>query len=232
MTRIQPCSDDSVDQSVSADVAEAVKRAHRLIAEGVEDGATIALDGRGVKVPGFEKGNWLGPTILTGINGANRAYKNEIFGPVLNIVTVDTLDDAIRFINANPYGNGTAIFTSSGAAARKYQREIDVGQVRYYPLALCMHALGLVTKCTSDSVYCHDRDITHGATHHSKGPSRIAETLTQTDITARSLRHVTSLVDPLHQVGVNMPIPVPLPFFSFTGSRASIRGDIHFYGIS
>jgi malonate-semialdehyde dehydrogenase (acetylating)/methylmalonate-semialdehyde dehydrogenase len=78
---------------------------------------------------GYEAGNFLGPTILTGVDAANIAYREEIFGPVLATVEVDTLDQAIELVNANPYGNGTAIFTGSGAAARKYQYEIDVGQV-------------------------------------------------------------------------------------------------------
>lgn len=79
---------------------------------------------------GSEKGNFIGPTILSNVTADNPAYTEEIFGPVLAIVSVDTLDDAIAFINANPYGNGTAIFTASGAAARKFQRDVDVGQVR------------------------------------------------------------------------------------------------------
>jgi malonate-semialdehyde dehydrogenase (acetylating)/methylmalonate-semialdehyde dehydrogenase len=87
------------------------------------------LDGRGVVVPGYEKGNFLGPTVLANIDEHNTAYKEEIFGPVLVCKSVETLDDAIGFVNRSPYGNGTAVFTSSGSAARKYQHEIDVGQV-------------------------------------------------------------------------------------------------------
>lgn len=108
---------------------DALKRAERLIQEGIDKGATLLLDGRGVKVAGSEKGNFIGPTILSNVTADNPAYTEEIFGPVLTIVSVDTLDDAIAFINANPYGNGTAIFTASGAAARKFQRDVDVGQV-------------------------------------------------------------------------------------------------------
>jgi len=109
---------------------EAKRRAEHIIAESVKQGATLLLDGRGPKVPaGYEAGNFLGPTILTGVDAANIAYREEIFGPVLATVEVDTLDQAIELVNANPYGNGTAIFTGSGAAARKYQYEIDVGQV-------------------------------------------------------------------------------------------------------
>eukprot|EP00948_MAST-09A_sp_MAST-9A-sp1_P002283 g2283.t1 len=105
------------------------ERILRLIESGVKDGCGIPLDGREVKVPGYESGNFVGPTILTNCTADMECYKEEIFGPVLNCVSVDTLDDAIKFTNANPYGNGCAIFTQSGAAARKFQHEIDVGQV-------------------------------------------------------------------------------------------------------
>mmetsp|Transcript_42388 Transcript_42388/g.106936 ORF Transcript_42388/g.106936 Transcript_42388/m.106936 type:complete len:534 (+) Transcript_42388:160-1761(+) len=108
---------------------EALRRAEELIASAEQQGATIALDGRGVKVPGYPKGNFLAPTIITGVTPKMRCYEEEIFGPVLVCLEADTLDEAIALINRNPYGNGTALFTRSGAAARKYQAEIDVGQV-------------------------------------------------------------------------------------------------------
>lgn len=108
---------------------EAKARAEGLIAAGIQDGATCLLDGRGVVVPGYEQGNFLGPTVLHNVDGCNRAYTNEIFAPVLVTRAVDSLEEAIAFTNASPYGNGCAIFTQSGAAARKYQHEIDVGQV-------------------------------------------------------------------------------------------------------
>ena len=137
----------------------ALERAQGLVADGIAAGASCPLDGRGVVVPGYERGNFLGPTVLTGVDARNPAYTEEIFGPVLCCVEVDTLDEAIAFTNANPYGNGCSIFTRDGATARRFQHEIDCGQV-----------------------------------------------------------------------GLNVPIPVPLPIFSFTGSRGSIRGDLHFYG--
>lgn len=93
------------------------------------------MDGRGAVVDGFEDGNFLGPTVidLNCVNPnepiTNPAYTEEIFAPVLTVLTVPTLDDAIKITNSNPYGNGCAIFTSSGAAARKYQFEIEAGQV-------------------------------------------------------------------------------------------------------
>lgn len=130
-----------------------------LVDSGVQEGAKLILDGRGVKVPGFEKGNFIGPTILTDVKTSMKCYKEEIFGPVLIILTVDTLDEAIELINSNPYGNGTAIFTRNGATARRFTHEIDVGQI-----------------------------------------------------------------------GVNVPIPVPLSVFSFTGTRGSFHGENHFMG--
>ena len=129
------------------------------IEKGIAEGAKLELDGRTVSVPGYGKGNFLGPTIFSNVSPEMVIYREEIFGPVLSVVSVDTLDDAIAFTNHNPFGNGTAVFTSSGAAARKFQNEIDVGQV-----------------------------------------------------------------------GINLPIPVPLPFFSFTGSRGSKLGDLGPYG--
>eukprot|EP00243_Klebsormidium_subtile_P012653 TRINITY_DN783_c0_g1_i1.p1 TRINITY_DN783_c0_g1~~TRINITY_DN783_c0_g1_i1.p1 ORF type:complete len:289 (+),score=63.24 TRINITY_DN783_c0_g1_i1:1-867(+) len=108
---------------------EAKERAERLITEGVRQGARLVLDGRGVKVPGYEEGNFLGPTILADVTPDMECYREEIFGPVLLCLKAESLDDAIQTVNNNPYGNGTAIFTRSGAAARKFQHEIDVGQV-------------------------------------------------------------------------------------------------------
>jgi malonate-semialdehyde dehydrogenase (acetylating)/methylmalonate-semialdehyde dehydrogenase len=108
---------------------ESKARVESLIQAGVDDGAELLLDGRGVKPAGCENGNFVGPTVLHGVDHKNRAYTEEIFGPVLVTLAVDSLEEAIEFTNSNPYGNGCAIFTSSGAVARKYQHEIDVGQV-------------------------------------------------------------------------------------------------------
>lgn len=105
------------------------ERAERLVTSGESEGATVVLDGRGAAVDGYPDGNWLGPTILSDVKPSMEVYQNEVFGPVLQVMTVDTLDEAIALVNANPYGNGTAVFTRSGAAARKFTHEIDVGQV-------------------------------------------------------------------------------------------------------
>lgn len=104
-------------------------RAVNLISSAEKEGAKILLDGRNIKVDGHPDGNWLGSTLISGVTPNMLCYKEEIFGPVLVCLTADTLEEAIQLINANPYGNGTAIFTQSGAAARKFQHEIDVGQV-------------------------------------------------------------------------------------------------------
>jgi len=108
---------------------QAKERIEKLIQSGVDQGAKLLLDGRGIKVSGYEKGNFVGPTVLADVKPGMQVYNEEIFGPVLICLSADTLDDAISLINQNPYGNGTAIFTNSGAVARKYQHEIDVGQV-------------------------------------------------------------------------------------------------------
>eukprot|EP01094_Clydonella_sp_ATCC50884_P020923 TRINITY_DN4470_c0_g1_i1.p1 TRINITY_DN4470_c0_g1~~TRINITY_DN4470_c0_g1_i1.p1 ORF type:complete len:527 (-),score=169.70 TRINITY_DN4470_c0_g1_i1:202-1782(-) len=139
--------------------AKSLKRIESLVQSGVDQGAELVLDGRGIKVDGYESGNWIGPTILSGVSTDMDCYKEEIFGPVLVCLEADTLEEAIQITNANPYGNGCAVFTRSGAAARKFEHEIDCGQV-----------------------------------------------------------------------GINLPIPVPLPFFSFTGSRGSFAGSTNFYG--
>ena len=130
-------------------------RVVRLIATGEEQGAELILDGRGYSVPESPEGNFVGPTIFTKVGREMDIYTQEIFGPVLCLMEAATLDEAIEIINANPNGNGTSIFTNSGWAARKFENEIDVGQV-----------------------------------------------------------------------GINVPIPVPVAYFSFTGSRASKLGDL------
>lgn len=152
--KVGPGTDRSADLGPLVN-KNAKARALSLIDSGVAQGAKLLLDGRKCNVPGYEDGNFIGPTIFSDVKPGMDIYDQEIFAPVLDIVCVDTLDEAIAFINANPNGNGTSIFTSSGWSARKYQNEIDVGQV-----------------------------------------------------------------------GINVPIPVPVAYFSFTGSRASKLGDL------
>ncbi|CAO1427363.1 unnamed protein product [Diamesa hyperborea] len=100
-----------------------------LVQSGVDEGAKLVLDGRGVTVEKYKNGNFVGPTILTEVTPSMKCYQEEIFGPVLVCLSAETLDDAIEIINKNRYGNGTAIFTSNGATARKFVNEIDCGQV-------------------------------------------------------------------------------------------------------
>jgi malonate-semialdehyde dehydrogenase (acetylating)/methylmalonate-semialdehyde dehydrogenase len=126
-------------------------------AEG--DGATVVVDGRGLTVPGYESGFFLGPTLIDRVPASAAVYTEELFGPVLAVVRVGTLDEAIALINANPYGNGTAIFTESGDAARRFQRGVHVGMI-----------------------------------------------------------------------GVNVPIPTPMAYYSFGGWKDSLFGDHHVHG--
>ena len=118
------------DKDLGPLISPAAKaRVEHLIGTGVEEGASLILDGRSLTVEGFEKGNFVGPTIFDNVTNDMQIYKEEIFGPVLCIMRADSLDDAIELLNANPHGNGTAIFTQSGAAAHKFQQDIEVGQI-------------------------------------------------------------------------------------------------------
>ncbi|KAH7885919.1 methylmalonate-semialdehyde dehydrogenase [Phlebopus sp. FC_14] len=140
--------------------ASARKRVEGLIASAEEEGGRIHLDGRGISVPGYPNGNFVGPTVMEALT-TMRCYREEIFGPALTVISAETLDDALDIINSNPYGNGAVIFTQSGATARKFEMEVNVGQI-----------------------------------------------------------------------GINVPIPVPLPMFAWSGNKASVLGDIGFYGKS
>ena len=118
------------DKDLGPLISPAAKaRVEHLIGTGVEEGASLLLDGRGITVEGYEKGNFVGPTIFDNVTVDMQIYKEEIFGPVLCIMRANSLDEAIEMLNANPHGNGTAIFTQSGAAAHKFQQDIQVGQI-------------------------------------------------------------------------------------------------------
>lgn len=108
---------------------QARQRVLSLIEQGKKEGADCLVDGSDFTLPGYEQGNWVGPTMFSNVTESMAIYQQEIFGPVLCCMCVDTLEEAIALVNRNPYGNGTSIFTASGAAARKYQHEIEVGQV-------------------------------------------------------------------------------------------------------
>lgn len=115
---------------------QAQERVKHIVTQSIVQGAELVLDGRKLVVPGFEQGNFVGPTILKPSNRKNSCYREEIFGPVLICIDADSLDDAIQIINENPYGNGCAIFTSSGSSARQFQSQIQVTQVGISKYAL------------------------------------------------------------------------------------------------
>lgn len=108
---------------------ESKARIESLIASAEEEGAKILLDGRGFKPAKYPNGNWVGPTLISDVTPDMKCYKEEIFGPVLVCLNVETLDDAIELINKNPYGNGVAVFTRSGPTAEVFRRGIEAGQV-------------------------------------------------------------------------------------------------------
>lgn len=105
------------------------ERIEGLIASAEKEGATILLDGRGFKAEKYPNGNFIAPTIISNVTTDMTCYKQEIFGPVLVCLNVDTIDDAIELINKNEYGNGVAIFTRSGATAETFRRNIEAGQL-------------------------------------------------------------------------------------------------------
>lgn len=130
-----------------------------LIDAGERQGGKVTVDGRGLVVPDHEDGFFVGPTVIDGVTPQMDCYTEEIFGPVLSVLRSDDIDEAIALINANPYGNGTAIFTSSGEAARRFQRGVKVGMI-----------------------------------------------------------------------GINVPVPVPMAYYSFGGWKDSLFGDKHVHG--
>jgi malonate-semialdehyde dehydrogenase (acetylating)/methylmalonate-semialdehyde dehydrogenase len=157
--KVGPGDGDGVEMGPLVTSAHRDKVAGYIVA-GVAEGAKLVLDGRNKKVAGYENGFFLGTTLFDQVKPGMKIYQDEIFGPVLIVLRANTLEEAIALVNANPYGNGTAIFTNSGGAARRFEEEIQVGMV-----------------------------------------------------------------------GVNVPIPVPMAFYSFGGWKASLFGDLHMHGI-
>jgi malonate-semialdehyde dehydrogenase (acetylating)/methylmalonate-semialdehyde dehydrogenase len=104
-------------------------RIESLIQRGADEGAKITVDGRGAAISGYERGNWVRPTVLADVPPEGEIARTEIFGPVLSLLHVPTIDDAIRLVNGSAYGNMACLFTSSGAAARKFRNEAQVGNV-------------------------------------------------------------------------------------------------------
>ncbi|MDR2567118.1 MAG: CoA-acylating methylmalonate-semialdehyde dehydrogenase [Bifidobacteriaceae bacterium] len=120
-------------------------RAEEIVTQAERDGAKVVLDGRGFRPRGFEGGFFTGPTVLDSVRPAMRAYTEEVFGPVLAVVRIKDLDQGIDLINANPYGNGTALFTSSGEAARRFERGVKVGMIGInvpIPVPVGFHSFG------------------------------------------------------------------------------------------
>jgi malonate-semialdehyde dehydrogenase (acetylating) / methylmalonate-semialdehyde dehydrogenase len=152
------------DGTKNSDMGPLVTKQHRdkvasYIEAGIQQGATAVVDGRNVQADGAKEGYWLGPTLFDHVKTNMTIYTDEIFGPVLSVVRVKTYEEALKLVNDHPYGNGTAIFTNDGGAARRFQNEIEVGMV-----------------------------------------------------------------------GVNVPIPVPVAYYSFGGWKNSLFGDSHAHG--
>ncbi len=152
------------DGTRGCDMGPLITKEHRDKVAGYldlaeQDGATLVVDGRGVQPDGAAEGFWLGPTLIDKVPVSSRVYTEEIFGPVLSIVRVATYEEGVALINSSPFGNGTAIFTNDGGAARRFQHEVTVGMI-----------------------------------------------------------------------GINVPIPVPVGYFSFGGWKDSLFGDTKAYG--
>lgn len=110
-----------------------------------QDGATVVVDGRGVTVDGADEGFWLGPTLLDKVPTSSRVYTEEIFGPVLSVVRVASFEEGLQLINSGAFGNGTAIFTNDGGAARRFQNEVQVGMIGInvpIPVPVAYHSFG------------------------------------------------------------------------------------------
>ncbi|MBA3719423.1 MAG: CoA-acylating methylmalonate-semialdehyde dehydrogenase [Nocardioidaceae bacterium] len=143
--------------------ATARERILGYIDEGEKDGATLVVDGRDLVVAGSEQGFFVGPTLLDHVRADMSVYTEEIFGPVLVVLRVDTLDHALDLVNANPYGNGTAVFTSSGEVARTFQRRVQVGMIGVnvpIPVPMAYHSFG----GWKDSIF---------GDHHVHGPEGV-----------------------------------------------------------
>ena len=108
---------------------ESKTRIEGLIQKGADEGATVLVDGRSPNIPGYENGNFVRPTLLQDVNPSGEIAQTEIFGPVLSTIHVDTIDDAIALVNSRSYGNMACLFTSSGAAARKFRYEAEIGNI-------------------------------------------------------------------------------------------------------
>lgn len=149
-TRGLVIGDGAASEQREADMGPLVTGAHRdtvagFITSGEEAGAKVIVDGREVAPRGGTEGFWLGPTLFDHVATDMDIYTEEIFGPVLSVIRVDTYDEAVRIINANPYGNGTALFTQDGGAARKFEMDVEVGMIGInvpVPVPVAYHSFG------------------------------------------------------------------------------------------
>jgi malonate-semialdehyde dehydrogenase (acetylating) / methylmalonate-semialdehyde dehydrogenase len=105
------------------------ERIERLIQQGAAQGAKLLIDGRNPQIAGYEQGSFIRPTILENVNPADEIARTEIFGPVLSLINVDNIDEAIALVNSGQYGNMACLFTSNGAAARKFRYEAEAGNI-------------------------------------------------------------------------------------------------------
>jgi malonate-semialdehyde dehydrogenase (acetylating)/methylmalonate-semialdehyde dehydrogenase len=108
---------------------QSMHRIEGLVQEGIDEGAKIVVDGRFPTISGYEQGSFVGPTVLENVDPLGKTAKTEIFGPVLGLINVNSIDEAIKFLNSGQYGNMACLFTSSGAAARKFRYEAAVGNI-------------------------------------------------------------------------------------------------------
>ena len=156
-----------------------------VITSADQDGATLAVDGRGCVVAGSERGYFLGPTVIDHVTTTMTVYEMEVFGPVLAVVRVGTFDEALRLINNNPYGNGSAIFTRDGGAARTFSKGVAVGMVGInvpLPVPVASYSFG----GWKDSLF---------GSHHMYGPEGIAFYTRAKVTTTRWPDPATSTVD-------------------------------------
>jgi malonate-semialdehyde dehydrogenase (acetylating)/methylmalonate-semialdehyde dehydrogenase len=109
--------------------AQSKERIEGLIQRGVDEGASAIVDGRGAQIKGYESGAFIRPTILQNVPVGGEAVRTEIFGPVLSLIHLNTIDEAIELVNSGTYGNQASLFTSSGYAARRFRNEADAGNI-------------------------------------------------------------------------------------------------------
>ena len=120
---------ESASQMGPVITSESKKRIESLIGKGVEDGAKPIVDGRGTKIPSYERGNFVKPTVLDGLPPTSEVAQTEIFGPVLSLIHANSMDEALQFLAHSPYGNQASLFTTSGAAARRFRYEAPAGNI-------------------------------------------------------------------------------------------------------